>query len=976
MKQTDKKGIRILRGFTGTLTGFLCVLLVIITVATLVLSIMFSQTLCIFLGHDMYKTVGGEDIHYYEQEYSSQEELISYEEKICEQIVAEGIVLLKNEENTLPLKKAARISVFGQDSVDLVYGGTGAGSVDGAKAATLEQSLKRAGFEMNPVLLKFYQSGAGSTYRKQVKDAAGNGSFTVNEVPIEQYTDEVRESYQEYSDAAVVVLGRSGGESADLTENTNTEGTHYLELTKEEHDLLSEVCDNFQQVIVVLNSNNAMELGFINEFAVDACLWIGALGETGAYAVGDILNGTVNPSGRLVDTYAYDAFSSPAMANFGDYTITNTTVAAANKYMVYAEGIYVGYKYYETRYEDVVLGNEDSKQFEYGKQVQFPFGYGLSYTEFAWSDYQMIEKEDSFEISIMVTNTGSVSGKDVVEVYMQTPYTQYDVENKIEKASVSLAGFGKTKELEPGESQSITIAVAKEEMKSYDAYGMGTYIVDVGEYYLTAAKNAHDAVNNILSAKGRTVSDGMDNGGSPAFVSNYTQTDFDSITYAVSDSDSAIMNQFDNADIANYDAQFTYLSRSDWSGTWPALYQDGSWEMSAELIAETEIKNVSGTGAGTSAQGVTNEAYGVLSAVDLIGADYDDPRFEALLSQLSNQEMYDLVRLGGYATIPVKSINLPGTWAKDGPAGITSTLMGGASGLAYPPEVVIASTWNVQLAAEMGRLIGEDSIYLDVPIWYAPAMNIHRSPFSGRNFEYYSEDGFISGKMAAAEIQPAVEKGVIVMMKHFAVNDQECNRVGVLTFANEQSIREIYLKGFENSVREGNVNGVMTSMNRIGPVWSGAHKGLMTNVLREEWGFKGVAMTDQASFPVFGYSEINQGLAAGTDLWLNLNGMMWRQNADELSSDEKASIRTAAHRIIYAIVNSNAMNGISADTQIKDITPTWKYWRIGIVLLEILLVLAFAQFTRLLWFGKKATREARKEMNRQRKAEQNALKES
>lgn len=961
---------KIMRGAGGVLLILLSLVLIVAIVGGNWAANTYGQMLMIVLGDKDYKVSGGSGTEYYPSDYGSGEELLAYEEEVCKQIEAEGLVLLRNEKGALPLNNNAHVSLIGQDSVDLVYGGAGSGSVDTSKAPDMKTALESCGVTVNPVLWDFYDTGAASSYRKETTDVTGQGGFAVNEVPRDVYTEKVVASFDEYSDAAILFVGRSGGESHDIDTEAGEEGTHYLQLTPQEQDMIELANEHFDKLILIVNANNPMELGFIEEYGIDACIWVGGIGQTGAYAVAEALAGIVNPSGALVDTYAYDSKSAPSIVNFGDYTIENSPNKKENKYMVYAEGIYVGYRYYETRYEDVVLGNESVSNYDYSTQVQYPFGYGLSYTEFEWSNYSVTEKNDTFEVMLTVQNTGEIAGKEIVQIYLQSPYTEYDRKHGIEKPSVELVGFEKTQMLEPGETEQITIAVEKENLKVYDADGEGSYIVDAGNYYLAAGENAHDALNNILAAKGKTASDGMDADGNPDFTYCYNQMQMDMENYRISiATGNEITNQFVEADIRFYDPDFTYLSRSDWSGTWPVVYSDGTLTAGEELLAGIQISFADDTSLEAPGIGVVDESYGRLSAADLIGVDYNDARWDALVSQMSLEEMHDLVRRGGYATQTVESINLPGTIDKDGPAGISSTLVGGTSCMAYPTEVVWASTWNRELTEGGGRLIGEDSLKSGVTVWYAPAMNIHRSPFSGRNFEYYSEDGFLSAEIGAAEVKGAVDKGVIATIKHFALNDQECNRAGLLVFANEQSVRQLYLRGFEGAVREGNANGVMVSMNRIGARWSGGHAGLMTETLRNEWGFQGLAVTDQASFPDCAVFDLREGLEAGTDLWLNSSTAMWKLTDEQFTPAVIANLHRAAKNVVYNVANSNAMNGISADAVVK---KTMRTWRILVILLSVILaILAVLCFYRaLLCFGfRKEVRAKKMEEKRQKRLE-------
>jgi len=836
----------------------------------------------------------------------------------CKEVEAEGIVLLKNEQGALPLSSdEKKVALIGQDSVDFVYGGAGSGSVDTANAPTLKTALEKSGFTVNSTLWDFYTTGAGKNYRKKVPDSSGKGDFAVNEVPQSVYTDSVLSSMNG-DDVGIVVLGRSGGESADIPTTPLASGYLYLEPDKDELDMLKMACDKFEKVVVIINSNNAMELGFLEDPAyakVKAALWVGAVGQEGMYAIGEVLSGEVNPSGRLVDTYAYDSLSAPSAQNLGSYSITNASEVTdysnnAKNYIVYQEGIYVGYKYYETRYEDVVLGQGNAGNYNYDKTVQFPFGYGLSYTSFEWSDFAVTEKEDAFEIKLTVTNSGDYAGKEVVEIYMQSPYTDYDSEHGIEKSAVELVGFAKTGLIEKDGAEEVTISVSKESMKAYDADGAKTYIVDDGTYYFAAGRNAHDALNNILAVKGADI-EGEEN-----LVYEYVQQEFDALTYSKSAATGyAVTNQFEEAD-ANYYDDCTYLSRSDWQATMPVgAYKGGSWTASDKMIsdlnwyrADEVINDSSKT---LPAQGSTATNYKV---TDLTEADYEDERWAQMITQLGWSQVTRLVRMGGYSTIQIDAIGLPATQDKDGPSGVSGTLVGGTSTMAWPTEVVMASTWNVELLERMGELIGEDSIGAGITGWYAPGANIHRSPYSGRNFEYYSEDGFLSGKLGAAEMRGVRSKGVIAYMKHFALNDQETDRYGNAIFANEQSIREIYLKGFELITTEGGANAAMAAMNRIGTRWAGAHKGLMTEVLRNEWGFEGMVITDQASVSAMFYQDMISGLWAGTDLWLNTNTTYWSLDDYRNNATVMSYVHRAAKNIVYAITNSNAVQDYGSGT--------------------------------------------------------------
>jgi len=895
-----------------------------------------------------------------------------HEKELCEQVAAEGIVLLKNEDNALPLgANEKKVAFLGQDSADFVYGGAGSGSVDTAAAPDMKQAFERAGFTVDKTVWDFYTTGAGKAYRKTVPTAQGSGGFAVNEVPASKYTDAVKNSLNN-NDAIICVIGRSGGESFDLPMTVNAKGYTpagnylYLQIDENERDMLKLACSTGKKVILVVNANNAMELGFLEEpeYAnIKAVLWVGGVGQEGLYALGEVFSGKVNPSGRLPDTYAYDSLSAPANANLGRYSITNADQVndyadKANTYIVYAEGIYIGYRYYETRYEDSVLNQGNAGDYDYSASVQYPFGYGLSYTTFEWSDYKVEEKDSSFEISVTVTNTGAHAGKDVVEIYMQSPYTQYDKDNNVEKAAVELVGYAKTELLKakadgvPAEeySQTVTVSVDKEMMKAYDYTEAKTYIVDDGNYYITAATNAHTAVNNILLEKAKTETietDRMFGNGDASLVYKYTQNAFDATTYSVSqeDKDYAVTNQFDGVDVNYYeDGSLVYLTRKNWTGTFPTTYKDGEWTATAEMINDLNWNRSDEVVNDPNAVMPVNSSGTSYTVADAIGKDYDDPIWDKLVNQISADKMMELVRCGGYKTIALKAIGLPATVAKDGPSGISGTLVGGTSCMAWPVETMMAATWNDALIEEMGKLIGEASINSNTTGWYAPGANIHRSPYSGRNFEYYSEDGLLSGKIGAAAMRGVRSMGVIAYMKHFALNDQETSRSGGAYFANEQAVREVFLKGFEYIVREGGATAAMASMNRIGATWAGAHKGLMTEVLRNEWGFRGTVITDQASVPAMFYQDIISGLWAGNEMWLNTSSNFWKLNDYYSGATTNPTIMSNVHKaaknIIYTVVNSNAVQEYQGLK--NEGTTGMPVWQILLIVADVVIFAACA----------------------------------
>ncbi len=898
---------------------------------------------------------------YFKNDFKSEEELTAHNGEVAQRIEEEGLVLLKNDNKALPLTKGAKVSCFSVSSVDMVYGGTGSGSIDTSTAPTLKGALEKSGFAVNETLWNFYQGKHDAGYKRSSPNWRG-GQFSIKEVPWDDVNTAAGSSFDAYNDAAIVVIARSGGEGSDLTaqnfgETKGVEGNvgSYLELSTEEKDMLDAVNAKFEKVVILVNANNALELGWLNQYDhIKAAIWVGGVGQTGMYAIGEALAGTINPSGRLVDTYAYDANSAPAAQNAGaNFWIENkpsdaSYVDQADQYAVYQEGIYVGYRYYETRYEDKVLNRSQVGTYDYASTVMYPFGYGLSYTSFEYSSFNVAkEGNDGFKVTVTVKNTGSVAGKEVVQIYGQAPYTDYDVENNVEKSSIELVGFAKTESIQPGKEETVTIDVKKEDFASYDYTKAKTYILDAGDYYISTGKDSHEALNNILAKKGKVKGDGMTSEGDSDFAYKWTNSSLDSKTYSKdSKTGVEITNQFENADIKHYSdgASFKYLTRNDWSGSFPKAFADRTDSLgekyktfSSQVIADLAPKYIENEGTYTMPKTATTTKEG-LNLATLIGQDYDSTAWDDFLDNLTAENMLYTVRMGGYGNPANTALNVPATTAKDGPAGISSTLIGGSKGMAYPTEVVIASTWNVDLAEELGVAVGNDAMFANVQAWYAPAMNIHRTAYAGRNFEYYSEDSYLSGKIGAATVKGAQSKGLITYIKHFALNDgegviDETNGIkgskdGMVTFSNEQAIREIYLPSFKEAVEEGGANGVMNAFNRIGTTWCGHHKNLQQNVLRGEWGFKGCIITDNAGLP--NYMSIKEGLQAGTDLWMNNNETRYLIDGYDKDPQIMTYLRNSAHHVLYAIANSVAMNGLSSDTVIVPIMPTWACWLVAL----------------------------------------------
>ncbi len=791
---------------------------------------------------------------------------------LTEKIESEGLVLLKNENNCLPLQNQ-NVNVFGYGSTNIIYGGAGSGAADESKNVSLQTALANAGLNANPALTQFYIDHWVEPMEFNIFDLFGN-DYSLYEPAATEFSDTLIAEAQAFSDTALVVITRAGGEGGDLPMDMAeagysgaAPGAHYLELAPNEQDMLALVEANFDNVIVLINSSNAMELGFLDSAKVDGAIWIGGPGSTGLNAVAKALTGEVNPSGRLVDIYAYDVTSSPAYYNAGNFTYTNAGEDERTSHFIdYAEGIYVGYRYYETAAADGYL--------DYDKAVQYPFGYGLSYTDFTQTMSDLTVADDSISVDVTVKNNGTVDGKEVVQLYYTAPYTK----GGIEKSHVVLAAFGKTGLLAPGASETITLTFAAQDMASYDYQNTKGYLLEAGDYEIKLMNNSHD----VIDSKIYTVS-----------------TD----VKGRSSDDTQAANVFDNAA-----GEVQYVSRADWAGTMPTA-RTADREASAELLAQMADYGLTDD---TVAVPLVFQKHG-LKLSDMTGLSYDDPKWSQLLEQLSVKDMITLVKGGGYKTERIASIGKPATIDIDGPAGMNG-MLAGIMGVQFCSEVVVASTWNIELAGEMGQAMGEECAVNGVSGLYGPACNIHRTPFAGRNFEYYSEDSFLSGMMTANMVKGAASVGVYSYVKHFALNDQEQNRDGTCTWANEQSIREIYLRPFELSVKEGNATAMMSAFNRIGHDWSGSNNSLLQTVLREEWGFRGMVITDMNMVPS-GYMDISRGIESGNDLSLS---PLQLEKIDGSNLTTQKHLRTASHNILYTVANSNAFDVVQSSG-----LPSW-----------------------------------------------------
>lgn len=809
---------------------------------------------------------------------------------VTEQVEGEAIVLLKNQDGALPLSSTGKVNVFGSTADNnFSYGGTGSGSGDASKNVTLYQGLKNAGLKLNPELVKFYQKSAKSS-----KDMGRVGTdWNLYELPQSTYDQKLIENAKSYSDTALVVLTRKGGEGFDLpTDMASYKGSEagrsYLQLTPNEEDLLAMAKANFKKVVVVLNSPNTMELGFLNDPKIQAAIWVGTPGSTGCNAIGKVLTGAVNPSGRTVDTFAYDLKSAPSYYNFGAHDYSNVkhgnnalfagtgdaTSGKENVHWVdYAEGIYVGYRYYETAAADGYI--------DYSKTVQFPFGYGLSYTSFDEKIKDFSDDGTNVTMTVSVTNAGKVSGKDVVEGYYSAPYAK----GGIEKSAVVLGGFAKTKLLEPGETQDVKISWTHEDMASYDythaKSEKGAYVLEAGDYQVSLRRNSHDVVDT------RTVHVDRD----------YVFDDAHDGKRA-SDKQTAT-NEFD--DVSNGDG-ITYLSRADWKGTFPTMAP-------ATKKASAAVKDALDNPAAIKNPKVNDVTYGAkngLELKDMKGLSYDDKKWDKLLDQMTLKEQKMLVGNAGWMTFSAKSVGKPAVVECDGPNGVNN-IMAGYNGTQLAGQSTLGMTWNARLAQKVGQLFAKEAHELKVAGLYAPGADCHRSAFGGRNYEYVSEDGLLTGKIVAAEVCGIQDNGVYCYLKHFALNDQEthrCDAGGLVTWANEQAMREIYLKPFEIAVKEASCRAMMSSYNKLGTTPAAESCALLTKVLRGEWGFRGSVVTD--CILAADTADINRGLRAGNDLYLSFlqNTRLTKDTLDTPAGHQ--ALRRAAHNVLYTEANSAA----------------------------------------------------------------------
>ena len=833
--------------------------------------------------------------------------------EVAEEIMEDGIVLLKNE-SLLPLNETKKLNIFGWESINPAYGGAGSGGInDLYDIVSLNQGLENAGFSINQELVDFYNNYGADDPEMSIQKQ----SWTLPEPPVDTYSDELIKSAKEYSDVAVVVLSRKAGEGhndipmdvrkAAYDNNSDEyddfpEGEHYLQLSQTERDMVDMVCSNFDNVIVIYNGANQFELGFADEYPqIKSVVWCPGTGNVGFNALGKVFSGEVNPSGKTPDTFIYDMTTAPwwnnaektEYTNLADMAVEGMNAGTAQVYAPaftnYVEGIYVGYKYYETAAQEGAI--------DYDKTVQYPFGYGLSYTEFEQKMGELEEKDGQISVDVEVTNTGDVAGKDVVEVYYEPPYTN----GGIEKSSANLIEFAKTDLLQPGESQTVTVTFSIEDMASYDENHAKAYVLEKGDYAISINSDSH----TVLDQKTYTVDKDVVYKGENKRASD----------------DTAATNVFEDAK-----GDVTYLSRADHFANYEeATAAPASAELGEPYVSEYHLNSNFDKTTYLNDEDVmpTTGADNGLTLADMRDADYDDPRWEKLLDQLTVDEMANMIAMAGYQTAAMDSVGKVATLDFDGPAAINNNFTGVGS-IGFPIEVVVASTWNKELAQAWGECMGKISQEMGAEGWYAPGMNTHRTAFGARNYEYFSEDGILSGNMGAKAVEGARKYGVYSYIKHFAMYEGNAKMVSV--WSNEQAIREIYLKPFEISVKQGGANAVMVSWSFLGDKWTGECSNLMNTVLRDEWGFRGMALTDFFRNNGHGFMNADAALANGVDVMLSTFNGEENNVANPEHPTSVLQMRNACKNVMYTVVSSWAYDGEHEETGMEN----WKKAGIGI----------------------------------------------
>lgn len=878
-------------------------------------------------------------VHEESEKFTNLEDLNAAEKALELEIAAEGIVLLKNDNGALPLAKGSKVSVLGQSAQIWMT----KEKLTNTKDTIFLESLQSAGLEVNGSLRKMYKQSKHTKWGTGANLGNGGiaGTWEVDEVPQSEYKDSVKESYAEYNDAAIVVITRGGSEGGDLPRDMERfggeAGKGYLELTQNEKDLLASVHEaGFKKTIVILHTTNAMQMEDLlrEEYGVDAILWVTGDGEDGVQVIGSLLTGEINPSGKNVDTYVYDNLSAPAMQNFGDFRFTQngelipattTTVSGTYSYQVYSEGIYVGYRYYETRYEDKVTGRANVGEYDYSNVVAYPFGYGLSYTAFDWTDFKASapDADRNVTLSVKVTNSGAVAGKDVVQLYYQAPYTDYDVQNGIEKSAVNLLEFGKTKLLAPGESETIELTVNMKDMASWDGNNHQCYLLEAGDYYLTLAHDAHDAVNNILAVRGYSTANGMTADGDAARV--FAQKVSSEVVLDKAITGAQLKNIFDDCWLEDAAS----LTRSNWV----MMDNDGLRYATGTMTGKSETTDAAGSvytheASAETVKALTSEGWDVagnplgmndasfnaqkfsqdsgLTLADMTGKAWDDPDWEKLLDQMSQDDLITLVGQGHYQTSAIASIGKTVSHSTDGPQGMIDYVTDG-KGYQFTDANMLGATWNKEHAYRFGDLCSQEIILKGASTWYAPALNLHRTAYSGRNFEYFSEDNIHSGMMGREVAVAARNNGANCHIKHFFMNDQEVNRGAngrLAVFATEQTMRELYAKPFQMCAEAAPSSGIMVSMARVGTHIAPGSYALCTQLIRDEWGMTGAIITDAQALTLY---EAEQQLASGCDLVLTAMKTVYPQAVLD-SPGGQTRMRLAAKHILFMEANSSAMD--------------------------------------------------------------------
>lgn len=963
----------------GSLTGFFALLFVALMAGTS-LAWHYENTINGTFGLKttkvVNKTTTDEDLEYWKSEFVEKDEngkaktettdgythqvydtegLWSEINDVNLQVAEEGSVILWNNSSALPLKAESSVSFFGQRSADWAYVTGGSASTGIKGAPTLKTVFSAADFNVNRTLWSYYEN---CNYR-------GKYSTSINEAPWSEVTSAAQTSFGTYGDAAIAVLGRQGAENNDLLiKGSDGLDGSYLDISANEKQMLTELIKlkqsgTFKKVILLINSDHALSMKNIMPFKdeIDACVWVGSAGRNAAQAVCNILAGKADPCGSLVDTYLYDNTKSPVIPNMGDFTYGRADQYPAlsgrvnwgnreTSYIVYAEGIYSGYRYYETRYEDAVLNQGNAGDFKYTDEVAYPFGYSGSYTSFSLSDFAANKSGDNYEVSVKVTNTGKVAGKKSVQIYMQKPYTTYDQTYGIEKSSVQLAGFAKTSELAPGKSESVTVSVPVEDFKCFDVQNKGTYILEAGDYYLAAGDNAHDALNNILAEKGKTVSDGMDKNGSSGLAKKINIANDDYSTYSMTKDGFAIKEQLSMTDINRYENRgtnkVTYLSRSNWLNTMPA--NTVQLTLNDAMVNDMSICKTPVEDAGSEDYKFTYGKNNGYTISLLRNEKYDSSLWDDLVDETSLDEQVLLNVYGSLSTRAVDSVGLPQCACYDGPMGLRMYVQNGTNyPLCFASAVLQGATFNQPLIERLGEMFGEEMLQSDYQATYAPACNIHRSAFSARNSEYYSEDPVLNGMMAAACVEGGQKKGGLLTVKHFALNDQDYNRYAVGVWCNEQAAREVFIKPFELAVKKGATLAIMTSYNRTGVLWSGGNYNLLTNITRKEWGFEGIFFSDAWSSSNIGAMNYIDGLMAGSNIEFT-SGTVNDLSKYLSSKTVCMRLRESTKRVLYVMSRTNAMNGLTSSSEIVYLTPWWKYVIVAIDVTSGLLIVMGGTF--------------------------------